>query len=216
LVEFLLAKKHMTDPLENHLVDDILGISAPLESTEMPNPRALRRQARRQVARIGHQESLRDVVPNPPAAGESIHIASGSKFDFWTWAPVMLDWIGTAGTLYCSTWTLSRPNAVDMLEQWDAGRFESAAFLTGTYFKRRETAVYTLLLEGLLARGGRFVAFQNHAKVMLLDNPARGTWLTVEGSANLTANPRWEQYVITNDRTLWEFHRTWMEEMLSR
>ncbi len=204
------------DPLEAHLVDDVLGLAGSLESAEMPSPRALRRQARRRVARVGQQESLRDIITAPPAPGESIHVASGSKFDFWTWCPVMLDWIGQAECLYCSTWTLSRPNAVEMLELWDAGRFATANFLTGTYFKRRETAVYTLLLEGIIARGGRFRAIQNHAKVLLLNNPARGQWITVEGSANLTANPRWEQYVITNDRDLWDFHRGWMDEMLSR
>jgi hypothetical protein len=87
--------------------------------------------------------------------------------------------------------------------------------LTGTYFKRRETAVYAFLLEGIRARGGRFRAFQNHAKVQLIANPDRDAWYTVEGSANLTSNPRLEQYVITNDRPLWEFHRRWMEEMLT-
>ena len=56
----------------------------------------------------------------------------------------------------------------------------------------------------------------NHAKVLLVSNAASDTYMTCEGSANLTANPRLEQYVFTNDRTLYEFHRTWMEECLTQ
>jgi len=33
----------------------------------------------------------------------------------------------------------------------------------------------------------------------------------MEGSANFTSNPRLENYIIVNDRALWDFHREWME-----
>jgi hypothetical protein len=73
-------------------------------------------------------------------------------------------------------------------------------------------AVYAMLLDGIRARGGRYRSFQNHAKVLLLSNAGTGVWISVEGSANLTSNPRLEQYVITNDQGLYDFHRGWMEE----
>jgi len=158
------------------------------------------------------------LVPEPPAAGEQLHVVSASKFDFWTWAPAMLDWLGTADALYCSTSTMSRPNAVELLELIDAGRVPGPAvhLFTGLYFKRRETAVYSLVLSGLRARGGTYRAFLNHAKVLLMANADAGQWLTVEGSANLTSNPRTEQYVVTNDRGLYDFHRGWMDEAAAR
>lgn len=37
--------------------------------------------------------------------------------------------------------------------------------MTGTYFKRREMAVYATLLEGLPECGQRYVAIENYAKV---------------------------------------------------
>lgn len=203
------------------LMFEILGLGendsgqGALEGDSLPSARSLRRLAKRRTLRMAQQTALSDVLANPPTAGESVHIVSDAKFDFWTWVPVMLDWLGRSDSLYCSTWTLSRGNAVDLFELWDAQRFPAAHMLTGTYFKRRETAVYSFLLDGILARGGRYRAFQNHAKVLLLANADKGAWLTVEGSANLTANPRLEQYVLTNDRPLYEFHRGWMEEMFT-
>lgn len=197
------------------LDDDQETAGTGLETDHKPARRALRRQARRRFERVAEQEALADIIKTPPAPGESIHVVSDARFDFWTWAPQMVRWIGRTEAFYCSTWTASRVNVVEFFELWDAGQIGVGHFLTGTYFKRRETAVYTLLLEGIRARGGRYRAFQNHAKVMLLDNAQAGAWITVEGSANLTSNPRTEQYVITNERRLWEFHRQWMEEAFS-
>ena len=128
--------------------------------------------------------------------------------------PVMIDWIGKADHLYVSTWTTNRTNTKNMFELWDAGKIGVADWCVGLYFKRREANVYSMLLEGLVKRGGRLKAFETHAKVLLLNNKKRRAWYCIEGSANMTANPRLENYVIVNDKSLWEFHKTWFEEML--
>ena len=200
------------------LVLDILdGAQADeLETEKVPDQRAHRMTARRRFERIGQQEALRDVIGEAPAIGESIHVVSAAKFDFWTWIPVMVEWLGTTDALYCSTWTLNRTNAVELFQLFDASKIRPGKihFLTGLYFKRKETAVYAMLLDGIRRRGGTYRAFRNHCKVVLLSNAAKGHYLTIEGSANLTGNPRLEQYVITNDRGLHDFHRAWFDEML--
>lgn len=215
-----MDKKPEKQPTEtDYLIDDILGVAGEtdlLETDHMPAGRKHTRiSPRRRFERVRQKESLLDIIPEPPGPGESIHIIGTGEYDFWTFVPQMIDWIGYAAHLTCSTWTLNRQNAIEFLELWDAGKIGMADFLTGLYFKRRETAVYTMLLEGIRARGGRYRAFRNHAKVLLLENPDRDAWITVEGSANLTANPRLEQYVMTNDRALYDFHRTWTEEALT-
>ena len=206
------------DPVSRLARDVIRGQHAdPLETDRMPDARALRMHARRRLERIAHGKALAAVIPEPPAAGETIHIVSNAKYDFWSWVPHIIDaWLGRADELYCSTWTLSRLNATDLFDLWDRGKIApgKVSFLTGLYFKRRETAVYTMLLDGLRRRGGRYRSFKNHAKVLLLSNARKNLWLTVEGSANLTSNPRLEQYTLTNARDLYRFHREWMEEML--
>jgi hypothetical protein len=204
----------VSDALQNLLLNSILGDEAPELEGDMPTPRAHRRMAKRRMMDMDRETHLSQVMGAAPAAGESVHIVSGGKFDFWTWVPVMLDWIKCTDALYCSTWTLSRPNALDLFAVHDAGQVAKGQihFLTGLYFKRRETAVFNLLLDGITSRGGRYRAFENHAKVLLLSNAASGIWIVVEGSANLNANPRMEQYVLTNDKELHAFHRNWMDE----
>ena len=150
-----------------------------------------------------------------PKPGESWHVVSNGRFDYWRFVPVSLQLLGRpAEALYGSTWTMSRANVRELLALYDAGKVRSVAMLTGTYFLRRESAVATTLQEGLRERGQRFRAFGNHAKVMLL--AADPDYLTFEGSANFTANPRLEQNVVSNDRDLYNFHRDWMERFLEK
>ncbi|HPP52898.1 MAG TPA: phosphoribosyltransferase [Thermoguttaceae bacterium] len=204
------------DFFDSLLADSVLGQTDPLEG-EMPSARVLRKKYRLRFAKMLKEETLAEAVTDPPKPGESIHAVSNGKYDFATWIPQIIDWIDQADCLYCSTWTLSRANADDIFSLHDDGKIASGQlhFLTGLYFKRRETATYNYLLDGLLKRGGRYKAFENHCKVLLIANAARNAWITVEGSANLNANPRFEQYAIVNDRALFEFHRGWMEEVFA-
>ncbi|HUT34624.1 MAG TPA: hypothetical protein VNE39_14140 [Planctomycetota bacterium] len=201
------------DALQEHLVASILsGGMSDLEVDMPAAPNPFRLDVVTKLANVRKRDRLRAAVPEPPAPGEAVHVISCADFDFWTWVPEMIASLGTADHLYCSTWTLSRQNVAELVEVMDTGKITGqVSYLTGTYFKRRETATYSLLLEALLARGHRFRAFENHCKILLLANAQKGAWLTVEGSANLNSNPRLEQYVITNHRGLHDWHRAWMD-----
>ncbi len=201
----------MSDDLSQLLLDDAprLETTATLDAPRLH----LRRPSRRRNLSALRQEALEDFYRALPGPGESLHIVSNGKFDYWMFVPVTLRLLGRpAVELYGSTWTMNRQNVLDLLALLDAGRIGRAAILTGTYFKRRETAVANTLIEGLGARGQRYRAFANHAKVLLLAAPP--DWIVVEGSANFTANPRLEQTVVSNDADLYSFHRAWLEEML--
>jgi hypothetical protein len=194
---------------------DWLFHDAVLETTDtIPDAKKLTREARRQYLAGLQRQHLKDVVEQLPAAGESYHILSNGKYDYWTFVPVLIDMMGgRADLLYGSTWTMNRNNVVDLVRLYDEGRASKIGILTGLYFKRRETAVYTMLVEALQKRGQPYMAFRNHAKVIILSNA--DYYLTIEGSANFTANPRLEQYILTNERRLFDFHREWMEHMFN-
>lgn len=197
-----------------NLLASLLG-DADLETTRtLEASRLLRRRARRyrNLAAL-KEETLADFYREVPGPGESFHIVSNGRFDYWLFVPVTIALLGRPlEAFYGSTWTMNRANVLQLFALLDAGKIRAASILTGTYFKRRETAVANTLIEGLSTRGGRYVAFQNHAKVMLLASPP--DFITIEGSANFTANPRLETSVVTNDRELYEFHRAWAEEIL--
>lgn len=199
------------------LLDDLLGNpeDTALESDRMPDARALRRRAKHRFARLAQRETLADVIRTPPAPGETLHILSAAKWDYWTWVPLILtNWLPRTDSLYCSTWTLNATTVTELLELWDGGKIGQVHFLTGLYFTRRETATYARLLIGIRDRGGQYRAFHNHAKILLLHHGR--DYHVITGSANLTGNPRAEQYDWTNDHTVWTFYRDWFAEMLRK
>jgi len=160
-------------------------------------------------------DELNEIFPRLPNKRESVHIVSSGNFDFWTFIPLLLERLGGhVDEAYISTWTMSRNHVLDMLDLLDSGAFGTLTILTGIYFKTRETSVYAQLVEGLAKRKARWVGFRNHAKVTLLRNKTHN--LALEGSANLTANPRVEQFVLTNHEALYQFHRDWMEEAVAK
>lgn len=194
---------------------DWLFDDEPLEKSDIPVAKTLRRAAKLQCKAALKREKAAEILTGLPAPGESWHIVSNGQFDYWSFAPVVIGLMGGRTDLFCgSTWTMNRTNAVELMSLYDAGAIGEIILLTGLYFKRRETAVYAFLVQELQARGQRFAAFHNHAKVMLFANSANGHYITIEGSANWTANPRLEQYVISNDRNLVEFHAEWMQQIL--
>lgn len=200
---------------DDFLLDDVLGTDPedPLETSNIPTARALRRQAKARMARIRQRQALTDAINQPPRPGETLHVIADGTFDFATWIPLILDqWLPKTDTLYCSTWTLSAPVVTDLLQLWDQRKIGQVGFLTGRYFKRRESAVYARLLSAIRDRGGKYRALPNHAKIVLFNHG--GTFYTITGSANLTGNPRAENYTWVNGRDVWRFHRDWFEETL--
>ena len=109
-------------------VDCLLG-EIELSTTENISARSIRIDAKREMVRVTQKENLRDVIKTPPKPGEQIHVVSANKFDFWTWVPVMIDWIEKADRLYCSMWTTNRVNTKNMFELWDTGKIGVADWL---------------------------------------------------------------------------------------
>ena len=185
------------------------------ETRRLISTRKLRSDLKHQTLDARKRQELAAVMPALPAPGECYHIVSNGHFDYWTWIPVMVGYLGRADEYYGSTWTMNRHNVVDLLDMIERGLICQAAVVTGDYLKHREPAVYATLLRGFRRRSMRVAAAMNHTKVTLLANHERGDYLVLEGSANYTSNPRMEQNIILNDQAVYRFHRDWLEEVLA-
>lgn len=154
-----------------------------------------------------HLTELLKAVPEPE---EYVHIISNGRYDYYTFIPVFNDLVGKIEELWGSTWTMNRNNAEDLLHRFDIGLIKSIHVITGIYFKRRETAVYATLVQGLAKRGQHYNSTENHAKVLLI-RTEDNRYFVIEGSANWTANPRIEQNIVVQSKTLYDFHKSWTQ-----
>ncbi len=154
-----------------------------------------------------------EVLDELPQVGESIHIVSNVSFDYFNLIPIAIKLMGDkCNDFYFSTWTLNNTNSEAIIKLYDENKVSSIKCLVGLYFKKRESAVFNMLYEGLKKRNQTIFSNENHSKVTLLDNGI--DFIIIEGSANFTANPRIEQFSIHNSKELYQFHKEWMDEVI--
>lgn len=159
------------------------------------------------------KEAIDALIMELPLDNESLHIVSNGSFDYFTLIPKLIEMnCGICEDFWFTTWTMSHNNVIQILELFDKGIFKNIHAMTGEYFRTRESAVYHILYLGLQERGQKLFANKNHAKITLLQ--CGNNFYTIEGSANFTANPRIEQFVITNSQSLFNFHKEWMTKMI--
>jgi len=185
-----------------------------VETTHRITPRKIALEGKRRMMDHRKRKTAAEILDRLPAPGEFFHIVSDGSFDYWSLVPLIVSMAEMkSATLHASTWTMNRPNVLEMLAMIDDGRLKTINLLTGLYFKSRESAVYATIANGLLARGGRIRCMENHAKVAILSDGTHH--FVMEGSANFTANPRIEQNIVANSLPLYEHHKAWIEECLA-
>lgn len=159
--------------------------------------------------KINHIEKILEELP---LQDESLHIVSNRTFDYFNIIPRLIELANqNVDTFYFSTWTMSHQNVISIFEMFDQGIFKNIHALTGEYFKSRETAVYSILEMGIEERKQKLFSNKNHTKVTLLE--IGDEHYVIEGSANFTANPRIENFIITNSKELFYFHKEWMDQI---
>jgi len=129
-------------------------------------------------------------------------------FDFGTFIPHLVEMLGDVGCIgYVSTWVMNRNHCLSLIELLDSGRLARLTVLTDPYFKRRESAVCNELITGFQRHPERtrFLAFKNHIKAICISTADGSQTVTVTGSANLSAQPRCEQYVLTTAPDVYRF-----------
>lgn len=186
------------------------------DETELEQPEALiykdHKPTKRELKTIAANEYLHQVLTGLPAISETWHCISNSRFNFWSFVPAIINYLGDyTSVLYCATWTTNNLNTRQLMELFDQGKVGSITFVVGRYFQSREQAVYSFLFSKLLERNQRLIVGEHHLKVLLLHN--EDNFIVVESSANLTSNPRTEQFCYSNDKDLFHFYQQWFESL---
>lgn len=149
-----------------------------------------------------------------PDPGESIHMVVAGEYSLFDVIGATLQLAAPATISYLAIATLgfSRANLEQLLALIDADEVTRLDFLFSVYFKSNEWEICERLAHELTRRGQRALAMRSHAKILLL-LLSDGRAFTVESSANLRSSRNVEQAVLTQDRPLLDFHRSWLNEI---
>jgi hypothetical protein len=160
-------------------------------------------------------EAARHQIERLPDPGEQIHIVQGGEFYFWDLIPTFLQMNGRpAAALAIATLSFNADHAKQLLELLDAGKIAHCDFICSTMSEKRDQAGCAQLAANLKARGHRYVAVRNHAKLILLTMPP--DYYTLAGSANLGSCRAIETFTMTNHEPTHDFHRSWIDAVFSR
>ncbi|NJL53937.1 hypothetical protein HC928_01440 [bacterium] len=165
------------------------------------------------------RQTLTALIPELPPPGTDLYIlgnGAGAErtngtdrgvFDFGTFIPYLIHMVAPDGgaTLLVSSWTMNKRNADAIVECLENGAVADAMICTDPYFNAREPQIATYLASALIAGGHRYAAFRNHAKVICVASKDRARTAVVTGSANLSSQPRVEQYVLTTSTEVFAF-----------
>ena len=183
-----------------------------------PLPTALIKvQRERQFVADMGRKTLNALIGELPDENTDIYILSNGNgaerfdgsdlgtFDFGTFIPYLAEMVG-ATDLYISTWTMNMRGADTIANLLDTGTISKLTVVTDPYFNRREKDISARLL---LAMGdndaANYVAFRNHAKIICAGNPQTGRYATISGSANLSSQPRVEQFILSASPDVYRF-----------
>ena len=187
-----------------------------LEDPRLPDqPQRISKTLKREMFDRQRLKTLADIFPTLPAPGEAHHIITNGKFDFYDALPRVLE-LGEMqnATVTAATWCCNRRCALDLIDRIESGQIGTMQLVVGLYLKRREQAVFSTLATGLTKHGQKLLATECHAKIFTIQHAQN--YITIEGSANWTSNPRIEQFTVSNDRGLHDFHSRWINDAIAR
>ncbi|MCH7872905.1 MAG: hypothetical protein IID33_14515 [Planctomycetes bacterium] len=172
-----------------------------------------RRVEKRRYLRMQQVGAAADHIGTLPVRGESLHAVMSGSYHLFAIVTAILKLAEpvTMKRLTVGTLSFNKDNAAELLDLIDRGKIAKCDFVCSCYYKSAEPEVFDGFVSEMQQRGQRVVAVRNHAKLLLAEM-SDGNAYVVESSANLRSCHNAEQWTMTNDLELLEFHRGWLEE----
>jgi len=173
------------------------------------------RANRRACVNLIHVAACERHIGRLPAPDETFHCVVGSTYPLWAMVPAVANLAGEVKieSLHVSTLSFSKYNGDELVGMLDAGQIGRVVLLASCHFKAVNAEIYDPIHKALTDRGHRIAARRTHAKVLAFAL-SDGRRFTVEGSANLRSGKSVEQFCMTGDAGLYEFHVGWMESLI--
>lgn len=114
--------------------------------------------------------------------------------------------------MYLATWTISKQNISRLKLALESGKLKKLTMVFSSTLKAANPALYASLVGELKTfENVKLKEINSHAKTFSISNGI--DYLTVSGSANWSENPRIENFLLLNDKDLFNHHKDWMSEL---
>lgn len=177
-----------------------------MSNTSLTEAKAAKSKAKRKMLFSKRQQNFADIFQSVKS-GESLHIISNGNFGN-TECLTHLCEMYKPEFVSCTTWSFN-DDFIDFVGDLEC----EVSLLVDKTIKTRKAAKIGMLEQKRMKNNNIRIKLIDgiHAKVGLIKSG--DNYIIIEASANYSKNVRIEQFVITNDKELFEFHKNWINEL---
>jgi len=171
---------------------------------------------RRELINLLRVKNAAKHLDHLPGPGCAIHAIMKGNYSYADMIPAVLKLSDPHKIEHLAATTLgfSQKAILQLLDMIDAGNVRTLDFICADFFEKADPEICQFARSELDRRGSRFASARCHAKIMLIGMDD-GTRYTSESSANIRSCRSIEQFALTNDPDLYEFHREWINEIMN-
>lgn len=177
--------------------------------------RAIKRVIRNKELHFLKARSLSDLC-GKPKPGEQWRIITEKQFNAYA---VILKTLQEESIeeMYLAIYRINEPTVNDIIDYIEAGKIKKATFVISNFFNQtKKPEKWAIILKEFADRNTntKHIYIHNHSKVLAVKT--KKNYYVFEGSGNMSDNARIEQYVYENNKEVFEFHKSWMNELWER
>lgn len=174
--------------------------------------KSVKRNTKNIYRRAFSESSLLDILEHDLEEGYSYHCLTGGDIDALSFLKVI---VRQQSLKYCllSTWCMAMEDVGQIKEWIDSGVIERMDCYCGEIFPGSYPLEYKELSAIANKSGGRVCIFRNHSKVFA--GTGKKFAFGIASSANINTNPRTENTVVTIDRELFKFYKSYFDGIVS-
>jgi len=188
-----------------------------VRTSEKGKSKAIRREMKQKLQvskRDENANKLMEANGGFPKSKEYLAIKTSGETDAGSFFSYALDKWEIVDEMYLATWTISIANINRITESIKEGKLKKLVMVFSSTLKPANPSLYSRLVSSLIDLPNVSLKEVNsHAKTFSISNGK--DYITISGSANWSKNPRIENYLILNDKELFEHHKEWMSELQS-
>lgn len=150
-------------------------------------------------------KTLKELTGRLPKQGEFFALWTLKSFNAFTFIPYLINTVGKIDNLVLSTYSINRRIVDSLMKKIDHGQISHVKLFISDSLKYRMPRVVDHLKAMIDTRGETITAHYawNHSKITLAE--AGGHFFTIEGSGNWSENAQFEQYLLFNNKKLYDF-----------
>jgi hypothetical protein len=156
---------------------------------------------------------LENICPLPKT-GEQFRIITEKQFNAFALILRLIEG-KDIDEMYLAIYRINESTVKALIELIDSGKIKKGKFVISNFFNQtKKPEKWAIMLKEYCEKNKDFdhVYIHNHSKILACKSGENH--YVFEGSGNMSDNARIEQYLYENNKESYEFHKSWMNEIL--